>query len=168
MRLPSALEVVDCSAFVDGAVEEVDVPRERVLVHGVDVAQSRDEKKRMRDVRRRRAGSPRASSIFCVGASAIACFCAISFESALAREMTSMAVSVVEDVALATGEHLQNLVLNLLSCFLLSAASRMRRDFSSSSSGRSLATTMPRSWSSSPFWVIIKLSSVTRTDTSGK
>jgi len=51
---------------------------------------------------------------------------------------------------------------------LFSAPSITRRDFSSSSSGRSLATTMPSSWSSRPSGVIMKLSSVTLTETSGR
>mmetsp|Transcript_18089 Transcript_18089/g.56665 ORF Transcript_18089/g.56665 Transcript_18089/m.56665 type:complete len:323 (+) Transcript_18089:80-1048(+) len=54
-----------------------------------------------------------------------------------------------------------------LSCFCIAALVTTRLFLVSSRSGRSLATTMPRSWSSRPSCVMVKLSSVTLTDASG-
>lgn len=48
-----------------------------------------------------------------------------------------------------------------LSCLAFSAPARTKRAFSSSSSGRSCATTMPSSWSSSPSRVMPKFNRVT-------
>ena len=110
----------------------------------------------------------RASSILISVSSAIFCLAPISSESFLAPSRISMAEasSRIEPPADSSTSRIWSSTSE--SCFLLEAPSCTSRLFSSSRSGRSLATTMPSSWSSRPSGVIMKLSSVTLTWSSGR
>ena len=99
--------------------------------------------------------------------SAMACLREISSETRLASPSTSMAPWSSRMLPSLSLSVLRIWSSMSLSCRLLSAASSTSRSFSACISGRSLATTMPSSWSCSPSGVIMKLSSVTLTETSG-
>lgn len=94
---------------------------------------------------------------------------------------------ILENISFCCRQNFQNFVFDLLQfptkqsrwrrlkkCnktlmyFLLAAPWTISWFFSDSKSGLSLATTIPRSWSSRPIGVIMKFSSVTLTATSGK
>ena len=97
-----------------------------------------------------------------------ACFSAISLDSVLALLMTSMAVSDSRMDPSLDPSTSMILSSTSLSWRAFSAPWSTSRTFSSSRSGRSLATAMPRSWSVRPSMVIIMFSSVTFTDVSGR
>ena len=93
----------------------------------------------------------RASSIFTSATSASFCFSSISLLTFLdaCRMLIAPSSSRIEPPSAdASTSRIWSSIS--LSCFLFAADSSTSRAFSSSRSGRSLATTMPRSWSSRP------------------
>mmetsp|Transcript_6705 Transcript_6705/g.27230 ORF Transcript_6705/g.27230 Transcript_6705/m.27230 type:complete len:201 (-) Transcript_6705:630-1232(-) len=110
----------------------------------------------------------RVSSICCSVTAATACFSAISLDSVLALEMISMAVSDSRMDPSLDPSTSMILSSTSLSWRAFSAPWSTSRTFSSSRSGRSLATAMPSSWSVRPSMVIIMFSSVTFTEVSGR
>mmetsp|Transcript_83743 Transcript_83743/g.245559 ORF Transcript_83743/g.245559 Transcript_83743/m.245559 type:complete len:205 (-) Transcript_83743:319-933(-) len=131
-------------------------------------ARSAMQKKRIAVLKATGTYCRRASSIFCSVDSATFCFSAISFESCLEAERTWTAASssrMLPREELSTSRILFSVSS---SCSLFSAPSTTSRAFSSARSGRSRSTTMLRSWSCRPVCVIMKFSSVTFTETSGR
>ena len=92
------------------------------------------------------------------------CFSVISFATFLDEFRILMAVSSSRMLPSDVDRISKILPSMFLSCRLLSAPCIMSEFFSSSSSGRSRATTMPSSWSCKPSSVIIKFNSVTCND----
>ena len=110
----------------------------------------------------------RASSISTCVSSATFCFSEISSETIFASESTSMAFA---SSRMFPSE--EDMVCRMRSSisfrrFLLSAEVTTSSCRCDSRSGRSSATTTPRSWSDKPSGVIMKLSSVTFTAVSGR
>ena len=108
------------------------------------------------------------ASSFWVVLSAITCLAEIWSEMTLASPRISMADASSRMLPSDDESVCRILSSTSLSTRLFCAASSTSFVFSSSSSGRSLATTMPSIWSSRPSGVIMKLSSVTLTETSGR
>ena len=153
----------------DRADEEVDEPVERVLVHRVDVGEQRDaEVEQRRAVRDGLVAVARLVDLDLGLLGDLLLLADLGREHLGGREDVDRR-RVLEDVAaLAAREHLEDLVLDLLELLLVRRRLEHAGPFSSSRSGRSLATTMPSSWSSRPAGVIMKLSSVTLTCSSGR
>ena len=89
------------------------------------------------------------------------CFSAISSESTFDEDKTWMALS--SSKIFPSDEERTSRILSSISfsCLLFSALCKINEFFSSSSSGLSLATTIPSSWSWRPSGVIMKFNSVT-------
>lgn len=96
------------------------------------------------------------------------CLAEMSSESTLADLRISMAVSSSRMLPDEEESTCRILFSSSASWREFSADCTMSRFFSSSRSGRSCAETMPSSWSVSPSGVIMKFTSVTLVDVSGR